>query len=1585
MRLEKLNECWTQYNEVQSELETMDVAEAEDREIFENIFFLVSTLIEKAAEVIHSLEISESNYMVAWTMLKERYDNKRLVIQNHIKAIFELPSVNKENHVVLRQLVDGTLKHMRALNALGRRTEAWDDIIIYLLSTKLDSVSVREWQTSLLDTNMPSLKQMIDFLLHKCQALEAIDRKVPNGVAINFNARSKNTSSYLSTIEDACPMCGQSHFLFYCEQFRALSVDQRWKEVKTREMCVNCLRARDHLVRNCKSRSCKYCHKKQNTLLHSEARLDRSGVTYGSVGEIGGASTVVATTRSVVAAGVPQVLLPMALVSVYDKLDGEHTCRVLLDSGSQSNFITAKLAGQLDLKHETLRVSVTGIGQSVMQAHQKVKIKIGSRHNAFQVEADCIIVSKIADPLPNSAIKKDSIYIPRNIKLADPGFHLASGIDVLLGAELFWRLMCIGQIRRSREQPTLQKTHFGWIVSGMVPAAQRGREDNRRCHAAITNTELDNQLNKFWQLEDYGAGQLLTREEQVCEEHFVRKVRRNSQGRFVVSLPIREEKLVQLGESKEITLKRFYALERKLNKQPSLKEQYSSFLKEYLDLGHMRKVEESESVITPHYYLPHHAVIKESSATTKLRVVFYASCKTINSGTSLNDILRTGAVVQQDLMSIVTRFRTYRYVLNADISKMYRQIQIEPDQTALQRILWRNSSKESIETYELLTVAYGTAPASFLATRCLKYLAETGSVEYPRAAIVVARDFYMDDLLTGANSLEDAQILRDQIIQLLAKGCFQLRKWSSNSQELLQGVRDDAADSLLTIDKDANDRTLGLQWCTIEDHFRFAIPSPDKTWITKRVVLSRIARLFDPLGLIGPVITSAKLLMQQLWQLRIDWDASLPAAVHTEWLQFERSLQDLHGLRVPRSVMEDYPYGVAQIHGFCDASTRAYGACLYIRIKDARGRHSSRLLCSKSRVAPVKCTSLPRLELCGAVLLTQLMSKIVDILNLEIEPWLRSDSRRWNTFLANRVSEIQQRSDANEWRHVGTRDNPADLISRGSAPAQLAQSSLWWNGPRWLQADDTEWPDATEEPGAQLLSEQRKVVSNVAISTMIDDEDRVFKRYSDLDKLIDITALCRRFYKNCKDKEKRTIGSLTIQERDEALHALCGWVQSIHFQREIRALASNKQMHSSSGILKLSPFLDQRGILRVGDRLTNTDMPYAAKHQILLPAKHILTHPTNRQAHEKNLHAGTQATMAAIRQKYWIIAARGVVRGIIRKCIPCFKSKPVESRAVMGSLPSQRVQVSRPFSVCGVDYGGPLYIREGQRRNTKTIKAYMAVFVCFATKAVHIELASGLSSEAFIFVLKRFMARRGKVSHIYSDNGTNFVGAHSELQEFHRLFNEEQHKRRLEDFLRSDNITWHFIPPQAPNFGGLWEAAIKSTKTHLKRVIGRTTLSYEEMYTLLIQIEAVLNSRPITALSEDPSNDLSYLTPGHFLIGDVINSLVEPSLEHLGPRRLSRWQNVEQLRQHFWKRWQSEYLHQLQQRTKWNGPQGEALATGQLVLVRQLGVPPLQWILGRVTEVHPGSDGVVRTTSVTTERGILKPPISKLCILPLEL
>lgn len=315
----------------------------------------------------------------------------------------------------------------------------------------------------------------------------------------------------------------------------------------------------------------------------------------------------------------------------------------------------------------------------------------------------------------------------------------------------------------------------------------------------------------------------------------------------------------------------------------------------------------------------------------------------------------------------------------------------------------------------------------------------------------------------------------------------------------------------------------------------------------------------------------------------------------------------------------------------------------------------------------------------------------------------------------------------------------------------------------------------------------------------------------------------------------------------------------------------------------------------------------------------------------------------------------------------------------MAPLPTRRTQPTRTFGSTGVDYAGPLKIKLQPGRGTKTTKAYIALFVCFATKALHLELVSNLTTDAFLAAFRRFVARRGRCAHLHSDCGTNFVGSCKELRSLHETVLKQFRSSLLHDTLAAEGTQWHFNPPGAPSFGGIWEAGVKSVKHHLRRILAPTLMTFEELATVLAQIEAVLNSRPITPLSDDAS-DVQALTPGHFLIGEPLTTVPDPTVTTPVPLK-RRWQLLQSMVQHFWQRWRHEYMHTLQQRTKWTAA-ADNVSLGALAIIRDEILPPAKWLMGRIIELHPGADGLVRVATLKCANGILKRPITKLCIFP---
>ncbi|XP_053596241.1 uncharacterized protein LOC128668099 [Microplitis demolitor] len=1553
------------------------------------LIYLKGCLTGEAANVISCLETSSQNYEVAWGLLKERYDDRRFIRDSYIKSLLDTPPISKESSI--RSFLDHIQRHLRVLNQLGEPTDYWDSLLIVLFVSKFNNFMRERWEEFSCGVSKPTMKQMLTFLTKRAQ-LEGSRAQAPapppnnsRQAPSNGRAQSRSQQSFAaSTSQNRCLYCqGGDHYIYSCKGFAALSPFARYEAAKGSNLCTNCLR-KGHHSSQCPSGKCQACGYRHHTLLH----FDKSKPEMPPLNASATAFDMPKSTINMHAQVSSEALLATAIVDLVNKQGKIRQCRVFLDAGSQAHFITEKAAKFLNLDKKAVNISVTGVDNTSTSVKHSARATLKSRHSKFQKIVEFLIVPQISQSMPSIAINVTQLEIPKNISLADPEFYKPSEVDALIGVKLFYKLLSVGQISlKNHPDAVLHKTLLGWIVAGEINSNLS--VSNVSCHLNLNSPSSDISLTRFWEVEEIPSVAILSSEEKACEEHYKLHTTRTVEGRYVVRLPFNSKKS-RLGDSYSSALKRFFALERRFQRDHAIKHDYLEFLREYKELGHMSV---SDDLCEDHlgFYLPHHAVLKDDSITTKIRVVFDGSAKT-STGISLNDTLMVGPQLQDSLFTILTRWRSHPYVLTADVEKMYRQILVHPEDAIYQKILYRETSQEPIKTCLLSTVTYGTACASHLSVRTLHQLAYDEGPAYPLAVIALLRDFYVDDLFTGAKTLAEAECIRDELINLLKRGKFRLRKWASNEPALIQNLPQASEGTHMSLDPDATIKTLGIRWSPRDDTLFYTISAPASEATTKRAILSQIAKLFDPLGLLGPIIVYAKIIMQLLWKAGLAWDESIPISIHSLWAQFRAQLSMIEELRFKRSVAFSGAVDV-QLHGFCDASERAYGACIYIRSIDEAGHVRTHLVCSKSRVAPVSSLSLPRLELCAALLLSRLYDVAIKTLLLDIKDvylwsdstitlhWINTPPHLLKTFVANRVAEIQRLSHRCHWRHVSSQDNPADSISRGQTPAEFVANSIWQTGPSWLQCEPSTWPKGAL-PSIDI-PEMKPIIPDRVLCMKIEcGLNDLLEKYHSSHKLKRVVAYVMRFVYNARHKNHRRFDRLSLQELQQAHDLIIRITQHSAFLKEIKQLKNNEVISDNSKLIPLNPYLDEQDLLRVGGRLARSSLTKEQQHPLLLPARHYITRLIITEEHVRLKHAGTQATLYSVRQTYWPLDGRNITRKIIYRCITCFRAKPRAADHVMGILPEPRVTPSRPFLRVGVDYCGPLYIKEKRFRNRSRLKVYVAIYVCMSTKAVHLELVSDLTTEAFIGSLRRLFSRRGKSLEIYSDNATNFVGANRELNELQTLFNSEEHKNSVLSFLTSERITWHFIPPRAPHFGGLWEAAVKSFKHHLIRTVGDTLLTFEQLETCVIEIEAILNSRPISPMSSDP-NDLLSLTAGHFLVGGPLTSFPQDDLTDTPSNRLSAWQHAQQLKQHFWKRWHKEYLHQLITLSghldKSNG-----LQVGSLVLIVEENLPPLQWALGRITAVHPGADGIIRVVTVKTSTGEYTRCTKRVCPLPLD-
>ncbi|XP_036342706.1 uncharacterized protein LOC118751986 [Rhagoletis pomonella] len=839
--------------------------------------------------------------------------------------------------------------------------------------------------------------------------------------------------------------------------------------------------------------------------------------------------------------------------------------------------------------------------------------------------------------------------------------------------------------------------------------------------------------------------------------------------------------------------------------------------------------------------------------------------------------------------------------------------------------------------------------------------------------------------------------IQQQLIHILKQRGLNLRKWCANHPQLLQNVSMEEQEVDIDFDNDINQtiKTLGLTWMPKMDRFCVKVCLGSCSLATKHSVSADLARLFDLLGILAPIVVMAKMFIQDLWQLKLTWDEALPADLNERWTTFRNDLQKLDNMQVSRHVFEGYIPAKIQIHVFSDASEKAYGAAIYIRSELDEGRVQVRLLCAKSRVAPLKWQTILRLELCASVLGAQLTTRVKSDLKLDdvatyfwtdsqiVLAWINSSSASYQTFVANRIAVIHEHTTAEQWRHISSKDNPADILSRGLPPGRLETCNMWFYGQTILLGKEDTWPSKYSKALSVInegINMERKGVTSVAVATTGHEGSVLYSiRHNGSFKTLQrVAGYMLRFINQARNQSRESDIPLTVHELEKALVVIVHTMQQSDFEEELQHLKKYNEFRKNSSFSSLSPFLDNNGIIRVGGRLQASELAYDAKHPMLIPHNNSLAKLLVQMIHKENRHCGPQALLAYTRQRP--IKGKLLTRSIVLNCVRCTKAKPKLMSQIMGNLPSTRVTPARPFINSGVDFCGPFWVHF-KIRGKKPQKAYVAVFCCFATKAVHLELVSDLTTDALFGALKRFISRRGHCQNVYCDNATNFVGAKNHLSELTDVVYGNSSRESIVKQCSGKGITFHFIPPRTPHFGGLWEAAVKSASTN-KKHLAPASLAYEELDTIIIEVEGILNSRPISPMSDNP-NDLTALTPGHFLIGEPLNAQVDPTCRPQQTNLLTRWKLVSHLKREFWNRWSREYLSDLQLQNKWK-TQHNNINVGDMVIIKEDNTPVLQWPLGRTINVYEGNDGVVRVADVKTASGTCKRPIHRLAPLPKE-
>ena len=1592
--------------------------------------YLRSYLDEPAKSVVTGFSLTEADYDAAVELLTKRYAKPGAIKRAHINQLLSLAPVFKETSVErLRNLRDQIETHFRALEAQSVDKESYSTVVVPLLMDKIPQ-SIRH---NMIRFGEDHMKWNVDDLVKSLdKELDVLEGHIP--ILKSQDAQGRQTERYLSqrprpTTATAllstggkemkkCPFCSQDHAAENCDVVEDRT--ERKKLLFKSARCFSCLRP-GHRSSQCRFKAqCKLCKGKGHHIAicssfaqPKETRPEPSATQLDPTASAWIGYTGLGTS----------VALQTALANVCSK-EGRKV-RVLFDTGSHKTFITAKTVGKLGLetvRRERLGIKAFGRKTAEIEMREVVELSLKDLNGmGKEVRIEAFVVDTIADiaNIHIEVIKEQYPYLKdlyfSDISKAEDTLE----VDCLIGSDFYWSFQS-GEVRRGNPgEPVAVKTSIGWVLSGPIKGKSLNSvtscnvnflTDSTALLTKTDNTDLRTQVDKLWDLDSIGI--------RVDNEVYTSVIDNIlfTGKRYSVGLPWKVAHK-PLPSNYSNSLARLKGLMRRLKETPEVLLQYDEVISQQIKEGIVEQVTALEPVGRVHY-LPHRAVIREGAETTKLRVVCDASCKDGKTGVSLNSCLHVGPPMTPMIFDVLLRFRANHVALVGDIEKAFLNIEIHPEDRDSLRFLWVNDVKSPEPEVTILRfkrVVFGCNSSPFLLNAVLRHHINKYVEEDPELVRKLIGGFFVDDLVTGGKDVKGTLLLYKKAKETMKAGGFSLRKWKTHNAELAREIdrlenaegreRENDPGSNVSYAKEtlgasigpAEDRgkVLGLNWNYKEDTLELDLENvgkniDNKIMPTKRSILSTLASLFDPLGLICPVGVSARIMFQELCLGKVEWDEPLTFEKHKEWEEWLKDLTKVKEISIPRCMFEGNAGEIlnCQLHGFADASKRAYCAMVFLVCTTTEGIYT-RLLCAKSRVAPLKELTIPRLELMSARILATMMDTVNKALQSEVKIdkvryWLDSkttlywiaNNGEWKQFVQHRVNEILLLSRKEDWGHVAGAENPADLGSRGVSATQLRESVLWWEGPKWLKKGEDMWPNGAKlESSEEVKSERKRLNVMVAIakgprgvSNIID-----ISRFSNLGKLLRVTTFVLRFIENlkCKRQGRQLVTRRIKVEEIEAAELI--WIKDS--QLKLQSAPSFKKMSQNLNVIRENEILICKG------RLGNADLDFRSKFPILLPNKDKFTELVIADCHSRVHHCREKATLAELRSKFWVAKGRQCVKRVIKACLIC---KRLEGKAYdsppSATLPEFRVKESPLFSKVGVDFAGPLYVKGPGGEVTK---CYIALFTCCITRAVHLELVQNLLATTFVNCLKRMCARRGTPSLIISDNAKTFKATVKLLE---RLGNEEA----VVDFLNSRRITWRFNLERAPWQGGIFERMIGTVKKCLRKVLGNARLSYDELNTLLTEIECTVNSRPLTYQYNDPDE---VLTPSHLIHGRRLSPLsdsfhLDSDTDLDNSDILSkRFRYLSRKLQHFWGRWRKEYLVDLRESHRMNKGMPVNIEKGDVVIIQEDNTKRGTWKTGIVEETIIGKDGQVRGAKVRRNgRGkfeILTRPLQRL--FPLEI
>ncbi|XP_057366956.1 uncharacterized protein LOC130687815 [Daphnia carinata] len=1275
----------------------------------------------------------------------------------------------------------------------------------------------------------------------------------------------------------------------------------------------------------------------------------------------------------VVSSSSGRTLLP--IVPILLKANGKEVYTfALLDSGSEISVLRRRTANKLGIKGRTEKMvtkTVKGEGEAVNT--EVVCFNISSLDRIFNFN---VVDAHIMDSFELTKRPFDLAQLAKTWPhLAHVPVHSVETEDVavLVGQDHPSAL----EIFETRKDPLQQRapcahlTAFSWWPTH--PSTSR---EISCFHVSSHEEEMSSMVRQFIETDTFGTKLnvvLPISQDEKRAWKIQRETTRHIGERYECGLLWKTD-YPNLHNNFFAAHRRFLSLERKFVKDPSLADTYRNVIETYVSSKHARKLSQAETDDSPigrTWYNAHHPVFNPNKPG-KCRVVFDLRAK--SQGVCLTDYLLKGPDFLTSLIGVLLRFRQFAVPVVADVEKMFHQVRVRPSDGPAFRFIWRTPGcRDPPDVYQMDVHLFGAASSPAVCSNALRQAVRDGE-NADDLMTQVTRHFYVDNWLVSFRSVPEALSMSHRLTKVLKAGGFPLTQWATSNASVRSGLPGmQQKEVTLDMDLDASpiERTLGLKWNFDLDAFvlKASVSLDGKT---KRSLLKAVSSIFDPLGFLSPIVFLAKHLLQDVWRRKLDWDDELDIDLLDRWKRWASTLPSLDGLVLKRCVSPDRPDAASnELHIFADASEKGFGAVAYARFVYPDGNADVAFLISKSRIAPLKFLTIPRLKLSAAVLAVRLSSLLLNELDIQFDQtlywsdsttvlsWIKSTSCHFNVYVGNRVGEILELSTADQWKYVPSGLNPADDASRGLHAEDLTAQHRWFAGPAYLRTS-ANWPRHPFLPPIDPDDPEIRSASWIGLVRREEDGvDLLITNISRIHIIVRTLAYVRRWIGNTRSSQyNRLTGELMANEILQAREFLFRRAQGNAYQQEIVDLGEGNRLSPASSLLKLSPYLDHRGLLCVGGCIDKAPLPTGTRHPIILPPKERLTELILFDLHRDRAHLSAEQLHHEARKQFWIPKGRITAQRVWNLCYTSRKYKAKGSTPKMADLPTARLSPGLPaFTHTGVDYWGPMEVTIFRR----TVKRWGCLFTCLSSRSVHLEMAYSLDTSSFIAALDRFQNRRGVPASYRSDNGRNFVGTQRELAACIENLNQSAILRHLS----RQPTSWYFNPPASPHFGGVWERMVRAAKQALQFVLGNQRLSDEILLTALTHVENVLNSRKLIPPSEDPTDPES-LTPHHLLLGRA-NPNHPPDV--FTGRDLSskkRWRIAQAVADQFWQRWYE------------NQPN---LEVGDIVVLIDPVNPRGSWPIGKITKVFAGPDKVVRSAMVQTNGTDLHRPAHKLCLL----